>query len=381
MATKAFVFFAAAFLFSNYYYLYFYGFEQGVSLAPGYLSFVKVAGVCFFVMSVFEFRLKTQLRLKELLILTFFVFSAAFFLIKRAYFEVGSDLYLNSILCFLPFAFLEVKNSSRRMLFFEATFWVVIFQTIIDFYINYRGLSLWDNGAYVGGLGNPSSFGMLCNIVLSYLLFFRKRSWSTIICLPIIMFAIVETKSLFSMVAMLLIFCYFFWCLSKIAWFSITIFGGVGVSTFGWWFLPSHLKYKIFSLYSLISEGDLSGSQSIFLRFELHRKFFENLSEHFLYTVFFGYPDYYYYGVDSQILTYFGSFGVLLTAFFLGGVFVHLAFSSRDGSARKFYWVSSFVLCFMFFSNRIIDYYPMPLMFLLLVFGSPRREQGDASYG
>src|SRR5262249_56357751 len=48
--------------------------------------------------------------------------------------------------------------------------WLVALQAIIDAIIVMRGSALWISEAFVGGVGNPSSFGLICVLACAFCL-------------------------------------------------------------------------------------------------------------------------------------------------------------------------------------------------------------------
>lgn len=371
LSTKLCLALAVLVVFSNYYYLYFYSFDQGISGSPNYYSLLKIFGIALFSVAVLKSGIRVSFPARHCIFLIFFVLSSIFFMTKRSFVDVGSDLYVNVIFCALPFVFFRVNPDENILLvFFEICLWVLVFQIFIDVYVYLNGYSLWDNKAFVGGLGNPSSFGIFCNVVLAYTLFLRKTSIFSIFSIFVLVLGILGTKSLFSVLALILVISYFIWCKSKLLWGVLAFVSGLTLASLWQWVMSGHLGYKISSLARLLFEGGVEGSQSITLRVEIHRLFFERIAEDFMSVFFFGYDDFYYYNADSQFLSFFGSFGVLLSLLFFFWVFISLMRLRKKSDLSKFLYVSIGLFMVMFFSNRIIDYYPMPLLFFLLVFSS-----------
>lgn len=340
---------------------------------PGYFSILKIFGVIFFVLSFFKFQLNERLYGNEILLAIFLVSAISVFLAKKIYIHSGSDLFLNVIFCALPFFILSLRRDFELFYFFlQVCTWLLIAQIFLDFYIRSNGHSLWDNRAFVGGLGNPSSFGLFCNIVLCNVLFLRRFSFSSIFLIIFIVYAITETKSLFSLAAMAVVFLYFIWRRTKSGFFLFLIFIGAGIYLFSDSLISGHLAYKISSLQEIFSAGESEGSQSITLRVEIHQIFFEKLADDFLSVLFFGYHEAYYYNADSQFLSFFGSFGVLSSMLFFFSIFYCLLVIKPRHKESDFFWISISLFVLMFFSNRIVDYYPMQLILFLLVFGSRR---------
>lgn len=373
--TKLYVALSVIFVFCNYYYLYFFDFNQGVSASPGYYSILKLIGVGLFSVAIFEPEIKRSVSVRHFVFTVFFVFSSAVFFVKRFFFDAGDDLYFNIIICAIPFVLFRINNNFDVILFFfEVCLWVLVFQILIDIYFFINELSLWENGAFIGGLGNPSSFGIFCNIVLAYVLFLRKFSVFSVFSIIVIIIGIVGTQSLFSMLAFIFLSSYFFWCKSKFLWLFLCAVSSVILVILWPWVAAGHLGYKISSLFLLLFGGGIEGegSKSITLRFEIHNTFLQKVSEEFLSVMIFGYNDFYYYNTDSQFLTFFGSFGVLPSLLFFGIAFCQLFLVSQKYNVSRFFWISIFLFFVMFFTNRVIDYYPMALVFFLLVLFDPK---------
>ena len=275
---KIIISFSAIVILCNYYYFHFYDFSQGVSSAPTYFSLSKVLGVALLTVSIFRFKVKSFMSPRMVSFAIFLIFSSVFVFLKRAHLDLGSDLYLNMIVCALPFLLLKMDENVRSILFFfEASLWVLVLQIGLDIFIRLNGYSLWENKSFVGGLGNPSSFGMLCNIALSYVLFLRRSSFFSIIFLVFIVFGVAGTKSLFSIASMILVFSYYFWQKNKFAWFLMLLLFCIILLFFGEYFLSGHFGYKFDSLFSLISSGNVEGSRSITARVELYISVYSNI--------------------------------------------------------------------------------------------------------
>jgi hypothetical protein len=362
---------SAILIFCNYYYLYLFQFNQGVSSSPGYFSFLKIFGVLSLVLAFFDYRRPSTFHYDEALLIFFVFFSTIWLFIKMIFFEDGSDLYLNFVLSFLPFIFLSLKrNIGGFLYFFEFCFWLLTVQIAVDIYLRYNNISLWDNGAFIGGLGNPSSFGIFSNVVLAYVLLVREKSFSSVFGFFFIGFAIINTKSLFAVFAMFFVIMYFLWNKSKLASILSLVSGTSFFICFIDRIVPEHLMYKISSIYTLLLNSGADGSQSIMIRVAIHEIFYERISSNFLHVFFVGYDDLYYYKADSQFLSFFGSFGVFLSSIFFSAVVFNLIRNRRDTGVEKFFWISMFLFLLMFLTNRVIDYYPMPVLFLVLFFGS-----------
>lgn len=71
---------------------------------------------------------------------------------------------------------------------------------------------------------------------------------------------------------------------------------------------------------------------------------------------------------DSQFLTYFSSFGFLISSLFFMVIFVALI-RSMILREHRFAFVLMLLFFFAFMTNRILDYYPVPFfMFLIMAY-------------
>lgn len=368
---KICLFFSAVLILCNYYYLYLFDFDQGVGSAGWAFAGLKFLSLLFFYILILSPVYRRFSNPEDFLFPMFMIFSVVFFTVKKIFYDVGGYLFFNMIACGLPFFIFQInKNFSRVRFFLESCLIVLVIQVSVDVFILLAGYSLWENKAFVGGLGNPSSFGFVCNIFVCYILYLRRFDWFSLFALFVLSYGVFGTSSMLSvfMLGMVLLS----WMVSRAGrWFLfylVVIFGFFIFNYEG--FLSEHLLYKINSLVNLMG-GDVEGaSSSVALRLDIHRYFIEQLGLNFFEVLLYGYPGSYYYQVDSQYLTYVGSFGLLgASLFFFSIIFAGVsAYKLRTGFGY-FSAVLGVMFLLVFISNRIVDYYPVAL-FLFLVFTS-----------
>jgi hypothetical protein len=367
---------SALLILSNYYYFYFYSFNEGNVEGGGGFALLKIVALFLFYFLILSPFLKKSFGVETILFILFLLFSICTLFLKRAVWESGDLKYLNTVICAAPFFVLRMNKDFKRIFFFlDMCVVILVGQVFIDIVVFLCDYSLWRNKAFVGGLGNPSCFGFICNLLISYILFYKRATLFTVFSLCVLSFAVVMTNSMLSVFMLVVIFflwgavrgiCYLLSC--AVVGAALAVVGHTNL-------LVKHLIYKISSLYGLFAGATGDFSSSVLLRVDIHHLFFEQLSENFFGVLFFGYPDRYYYFADSQFLTYFGSFGIMASLLFFGAMVLSglTAYSLRSRFGLfSMVAIAMFMLTFCF--NRILDYYPVAL-FLFLICASVRHAR------
>lgn len=351
-----------------YYVFYFIGFSETQSDGGALLLILKLVSVAAF--SVFSLNLKSLLSPKSSALYLFYVivwFGLVVLTVKSIVYGFEDLKYFNVIISSLPFLLFNLKNSlSFYADFFKVLVIVLMIQIAIDFYVLLTGLSLWENKAFVGGVGNANSFGFICNIGISYLLYCKRLNAKCIACISLLSLGVLLTSSLMSVLFMML--NYLVYSLKRNLLFTIficTLFV-LSVVLFYEYFISEHLKFKIESLISLLSGEGGTQSRSVSLRVHIYSVFYDSLVNHTLHLLLFGYHNYSYYIADSQFLTYFGSFGLLWSFVFFAFLFATLI-RARFILKNEFYTMVMLQFITYFIVNRILDYYPVPLILVLMV--------------
>lgn len=368
---KIALFVSALLVLCNYYYTYFTGAgpQEGANEGGGAFRYLKMLALLVFYVSMLAPKLKVVLQFAEVLLLTFFGATLIYFFSTWENWDSGGLLYLNMVACALPFLLFPIAGGDQKVRFFlDASVAILVVQIAVDALIHLAGFSLWDNKAFVGGLGNPSSFGVVCNIFVAYILFCRGAAFRWLFALCVLGVGIVMTSSMLSVFLLGILLAVWGWfkgahylvlCLAFIV--AVALIGGDKL-------ISDSLLYKLSSLTDLFGGGLSNSSVSVYYRAEIHRFFVDQLDDHFVDILLKGYPDTYYYFVDSQFVTLIASFGLFISAMFFVaiGSTVLTAYRRRDGYGR---FCAIVILMFMvvFFSNRILDYYPVPLFLFLLM--------------
>lgn len=363
------VFLSALLVLCNYYYFYFLGFYQGVADIGVGFSILKLFGIFLGAASLLRVTLREGK--KELwYVAIFFLIAFVLFFLKGILLGFSGLMFLNAFLCMVPFLFFRLKGGRERVIFFfECCLFILIFQIILDQLIFWSGNSLWENRAFVGGLGNPSSFGLLCNVLLCYVLFERRAAFSSTLFAFILAYGVCRSNSLLALISLGVVLGFYFFeyrSLRRFAFvlaiFSFSVYLGG----------QAHLFYKFNSLVGLafeevgVVEGEVVGSVSISTRIHIHYEYLDNLFSKPIEAIFYGFTNKAYMAYDSQLLTYLSSFGLLVSLLFFLSFSLVLLHCLSSGSSY-FVFVALFIFGLTFLTNRILDYYPMPIFFALLV--------------
>ena len=359
-------------VFSTYYYYYILGFVQDENQSNAIAQISKLLSLILFIIAFFRFdSIGGKFKSLHLIFVFFLGASLLFFLSKLIFIKSGNVFFLNTVIAFLPFFFFVPVNDRRRIDYFmKLGARILLLQIFLDIFIYFQGLSLWENKAFIGGLGNPSSFGIVCNIFLAYKLFLvkNKTRWIYIIFLP---FAIVMTNSLFSIICLILLIMYSSWKKNKFIFVVLFAIGFIVLIQFKELILSKHALYKIESLIAFFLGGN-SDSASVGQRVEIHINYFANLKESPLIVGLIGAQNCFYCPYDSQFLTYAESFGLFITSVFIIFSFGCIYLARNAAYDERTFYTFVFSMFFLFyFVNRILDYHPIPfilgLMLLMLM--------------
>jgi len=364
---------SAVLVLCNYYYFYLFDFNQGSPEGvPFWYNYTKIVALFILYPIILKPIVKIKFNYTECLIFLSLFYSVVILSIKNVYWNNESAMFINFLMCSLPILLLRANEDVRLILFFlDACLVVLIVQVTLDQYIYYFGYSLWDKGLFIGGLGNPSSFGFLCNIFIAYCLFFKQRSLLSTMAILVLLYGVVMTSSLMPvMLASGIIIANYL----KKGQYLYLIISIVCVGAFFESILSEYLIYKIASLLGLASSESVEGSRSISLRYDIHYDFYTRLAENFTEIMFFGYSETAYHIADSQYLTYFGSVGVIGASLFFIAI-IHAATSSYKCEHGFGLFVVFFLYLLIFLTNRILDYYPIALFLFIMIVLAKRPEQ------
>lgn len=260
---------------------------------------------------------------------------------------------------------------------------VLVVQLAIDPLITLAGVSLWGSMAFIGGVGNPSSFALLCSIGMTFCVFHpvaARRRW---VLGGLLALGAIQTKAMFGVFAVgliLIVRVASSWrrrateitlCLILAACTLPLLKAVDGQHEIGF------LEHKLTAAAALLGlvEYDMNSSASVSQRLEMHQRTAASISDTpsgLLWGHLEGLP---YWPMDSELLTYLGSFGLPFVAglMMLHGYFTCCAWKSRKADGG-FHVVALILFGFIFLTNRILDYYPIAMVYWLVVSGSMRQH-------
>ena len=291
---------------------------------------------------------------------------------------LNDEAYLQSInfLFFAPFYFVDwsIDNNNRVYLFWKTIFYVICIHLLIDILAKITGNAV--SLTLIGGMGNANVFGL--HIIASSLVSrFILKSYKTSLLLLFISFF---TGSLtVSVIAVILYLDYF-----KLYFFSkikgkylqiITIVSIIGLLSFYYSdFLFDengsfiHAVNKFVALKDYLLVGSVDGSQSVSIRAEYTKYGLELISNNPL-SVLIGHPNNIpIYTGDGFIIALLVTMGVPVTILFLlANIYlVYKGFKiNSDLSILSSYII--FIFLIFFCTNRILDYWPSGLIYMLSI--------------
>ena len=266
---------------------------------------------------------------------------------------------------------------------------LAVFQAAIDVAVVAAGSALWISGAFVGGVGNPSSFGLICTVMCAFCLLHPQAGRGRRVLAVALGGAAVMTKSLFAVIALAVV---------GVIWASrnwrrlvassvvVTV-----VATMIYYFVlgaednddPSFVGTKLRAAAALLGfvSYDVDSSLSVAGRLAIHQLTYDAVRDQPWQVLSGHLQGAVYWPMDSQVLTYLGSFGMaMLLAFLLiHTLWTRRAFlnSKNDGG---FSFVALLIFSFVFLTNRILDYFPVATLYFLCVMSSRpgSHEPGNA---
>jgi hypothetical protein len=277
---------------------------------------------------------------------------------------------------FLLFSFLIFLKPSPKfdeiiLKIFQIISWVILFQLIIAAVLYSELPKLWDNGAIVGGMGNPNVFGLFLLLSAIYFYVIERKFY-----IPIIL--VMGTFGTGSLVSMMMGCCalvYFYIKSNKIS--SLFFFGVMtllilSVSEI----LPlTHIFGKLDAAFLYLSNGDSSGSLSVSARLNYYLDGLNLLSE-FPLAIFFGHPNgILFYSGDGLYIYYLVSFGLFLFFSFIVSNLILLRNAiNTNNQLNKFLGIILGIYLIYFFTNRILDYWPAAFPYLLAMVYLSKKE-------
>jgi hypothetical protein len=339
---------------------YFFNFEEGFTSSGTQLRFILKILSIIFICNFFK-KTKPSFNTLNKLLLLFFILSSLLILIRLPFLSSIDKQFINVYLT-LPILLgfgpnnEEEFNGVDRLILFSFGFWF-----LLDTYFFLTSSSIWSSGAFIGGVGNPSSYGFILIYIYEVAIKIIRKKSIRFYIRSLVVISLFLTQAL---MPILLFFLLQFIKLKKRYIFTSLVLFFIIASKIEYFleFLPdAYWKYKLVKLIDFTKDLDVSNaSKSISVRID----FFESVKLLFSdpYNFLFGGVNNTYYNFgDSQIVTYITSFGIPLFILFVILMF-GLYYKSRNTKLK--YFVISFIL--ILFTNRIIDYWPVPVLIFLV---------------
>ena len=186
-----------ALLISVYYYDYSIEFSEGSTSDNGPLLLaLKIIPVALIYLSLSpRFRFCPSLAL----IMIYALFATSYLLGGIVAYEFNDKLFLNTLIqipVLIALSMSSWKIDLPKLLQFIGS--ILAIQICIDTLILWNGSSIWMSNAYVGGVGNPSSFGLECCLFMAFYLLHPSRGKLSYVMAAVVMFGAVMTSSLFA---------------------------------------------------------------------------------------------------------------------------------------------------------------------------------------
>lgn len=360
-----------------YYFNYGTNFDEGhIEGASSLTVVLRLLSIILIVWSLRPFNF--LFNSLALLTLLYFVSATSFLLSIVISGESNDVLFFNNLLQVpVLMALSATTQKVNYVRWFQFIGIVLAVQVIIDVMIWSTGASLWLSEAFIGGVGNPSSFGFLCCLLVAFFLFHPKAGSIRWVFVLVLAVGVVMSKSLFAVIALGIV--YISW--TVFGWRRIILsIATIGVGTFaGTTLLHNNdfgqiafIEHKLNALGALIGlmDYDVDSSASVSLRVAIHEQTFTAIAQDPFRLIYGHLEGSQYWPMDSQILTYLGSFGVII----LGGyILLHVTWM-RDSIRRRnrningfFNFFALLIFGLIFFTNRILDYFPVALIYFAVV--------------
>lgn len=360
---------------SVYYLNYGAEFDEG-DMADGNPATLLARALAVALMAGALCPLRLRLGSATLLTLLWLASGASLLLAVGASGGSNDSLFFNTLLqlpVLVALASTRWQVDPVRWLRFTAV--VLALQGLVDTIVWLSDTSLWLSAAFVGGVGNPSSFGMLCSVLFTFCLFHPQAGrgrWLLALALGI---AAVMSKALFAVLAVAIVSAAWMalgWRRAALAAIALAVAAVVGLTLLdsddagG----VSMVEHKLSAAGALIGflEYDIDSSASVSLRLEMHQDTMAAIAKQPLQLLWGHLEGKPYWPMDSQILTYLGSFGapMLLAFIALHLWWLVLAWRQRHRDGGFAVWALG-LFGLIFLTNRVLDYFPVATLYFLLV--------------
>jgi hypothetical protein len=371
-------------LFGLYYALYFLPFNNGQMSGDYSLLFLslKLLGLLLLVIGLGP---HFEIRPWSLVLLLGYTASFAILSLRWLSEWTLEDTLFANLYLQLPLLLFIVKGASNdgTKIFCKALAIFMVFQVLLEIMFGVAGMSLWTEYRSAGGVGNPTSFGLLCVISTIYLLHVGRLKPEKVAAIAVLEWGVLLSGSLAAYLSMYAIFVlgaalqFHRWktYLTLLVAASINeyLFDTVRTSFAGINF--GHTENKLSALISASQTTLLStntstavNSLSISERINQHLFFIETALSDWSLALFGGLERYTYWVADSQYLTYFASYGMLFGLFFAGfNLYALKRALELKAIDNGFSFSSLFFLNLAFLTSRVLDYFPIASVYFIIL--------------
>ncbi len=359
------------------YYLNYYGnFEEGSTEGVEVPTLLmRLTAVACIVTALLPIRLWSW---SSMMVQGLYLYGALSYLLTAAWYgHLTDSLFLNTIIQIpVLLALVGTRFKIDYIGWLRLIFGFLAIQVLIDILIWQAGQLLWQSSAFVGGLGNPSSFGLLCTLGVTFYIFHPsvgRERWMMVGLLSIGAF---QTKAMFAVLGITLILLVwiltswrrtFFASILGIALAIGSVLVSSGQSDDG---ETGFIEHKLMAVGALLSfvEYDVESSASVSQRIEMHERTFRGLAVDPLGLIIGHLKGLPYWPMDSQLLTYLGSFGAPFLILFLSlhTYWMVCAWRKRRND-NGFTLFCLFIFGLIFMTNRVLDYFPVAIIYFIII--------------
>ncbi|HUY68426.1 MAG TPA: hypothetical protein VMV79_03905 [Alphaproteobacteria bacterium] len=300
---------------------------------------------------------------------------------------VADPLYFNQLV-FLPIGVLLLRSKIEEPLvkLMDFMFVLLLLQIVLSAALALSGHDLWNDGAFVGGMGNANDFGIALMLGLVYVWTIRPTDrWTTALSCLLVLAGFLTESLLILLIAFSIPALTGFLELGsskRLVLREIQVsallgaFLGAGYAIRG--SLP-HLGRKIAAVLGYAGIlSDVTPTGSIYGRVDQF-DYAWNAERHasLLKLWLVGHPTANVYRpFDSQFLCYAFNFGALMAlAFCLFSVLFLIKAYRAEKRWRAFLVTGLAIFNIAFFSNHLLDYFPMGLLYITLIAATLRHQE------
>ena len=348
-------------IFSVYYVFWILPFNEGVVLDNDsrlYVNLLKLLLVIFLLALIIESRV--SFKVDNFLVFLFFSIYPTLFFITKTYFGVNDLFYFN----YLAFTPLLLASEKLIIDIVSAVPRILAFQVVLDIFILLiNGHTLWLNNAIVGGMGNPSTFGVACCIGIIFLYFGNNSRKTNNIFFFILALGAVLSQSLLALILIIFLTLVLFRLRLSIFIFVFVIFA---LSIL----LDGVLSHNLQKLNALLNTGvtTQSGSASVSLRILWFIEHIERFKADEISILIGDIGAIGYISGDNQFLGIFSLGGIfLIIPFLIYNTIIFNPLKENSFFDRKLVFCLLIIYFTFFLFNRALEYFPFSLIYFVSI--------------